>query len=123
MSTDEEKRFQEVLRKFEERIKDPLRMKALASILKLVFYDGLEKKEATDLKIGDILQGEVIKDKIFLAPGGNPIQLSEEVKSSLSDYIETFRTTDSPMTPDSPLFPRYFGESGRKNLDRDLKGK
>ena len=53
MSTDEEKRFQEVLRKFEERIKDPLRMKALASILKHVFYDGLEKKEATDLKLGD----------------------------------------------------------------------
>jgi len=117
-SSDEEKRFQEVLRKFKTRLKDPLRFEELFSILKLVFYAGLEKKEATNLKIGDILQGNEA-DQITLAPGGNPIQISEEVKSALLEYVWALQPWNMPSN--SPLYPRYFGGSGRKSLDRYLK--
>jgi hypothetical protein len=119
-STDEEKRLQEVLQKFKDRVQDPLRLKELFSILKLVFYDGLEKKEATDLKFGDYRLGDKA-DQISLTPGGNPIQMSDEVKSALLEYIEALEAAGSSMTPDSSLFPGYSGQSGRKNLDRDLK--
>jgi len=110
-STDEEKRFQEVLRKFKDRIQDPLRLEELSSILKLVFYAGLEKKEATDLKIGYILQGNEA-DQITLTPGGNPIQISEEVKSALLEYVWALQPWG--WSSNSPLYPRYFGASGRE---------
>ena len=36
-----------------------LEKKALFTIAKLIFYDGLKQKEITKIKVGDVLQGDL----------------------------------------------------------------
>ena len=94
--------------------------KALSCSLDLVYLAGLRKKEIPTLTIGDIFQGNSVLNQIAPSSGRN-ISLSEDIRAVLYRYRQHLQSVNYPVTPSSPLFPDYSGNSGEKKLDRHLK--
>jgi len=117
-----EKAFQEVLHRIGASKRTALEKKAFSTIARLIFYNGLEQKEITNIRIGDVLQGDSILAEITPTPGNGTTHLSEEVKQALDDYLRELKPNrDFSITPDSLLFPAYEGENGVRQLHRHFK--
>ncbi|MGA2959864.1 MAG: ABC transporter substrate-binding protein, partial [Thermodesulfobacteriota bacterium] len=121
-STEEEGRLQEVLRKIDASKRTPLKKMTISTIAKLIFYSGVEQKEISNMKVGDVLQGDSIRDEITPTPGKGSTQLSGELKQALNDYLQGLKPTPNiSLPPESPLFPGYEGENGVRKLRRHFE--
>jgi len=118
MKTEEAQSFEQLIMQIQNEIKDPLMAKALIAILTMVFFDGLEKKELTELKIKDVLNNGSVVDRI----DSLKVDLSLESKNVLSEYLSILQSTPgSNMDPSSFVFPAFCGASGQKKLQRKIK--
>jgi len=118
MKTEEAQSFEQLIMQIQNDIKDPLMAKSLIAILTMVFFDGLEKKELTELKIKDVLNNGSIVDRI----DSLKVDLSLESKKALLEYLSVLQSTPgSNMDPSSFVFPSFSGASGLKKLQRKLK--
>lgn len=111
-----------IIREMENSKEPHIDGRALSSVVKLIFYAGLKKKEVIKLRIRDVLLGNDIVDQIVLNPGDPPIQLSNDIKGILTDYIQYLRAKPgASVAEDSPLFSDYSEESGEKKFSRHLE--
>jgi integrase len=117
---EEEKAFQEVLHRIEASQKSALEKKAFSTIAKLIFYNGLEQKEITNIRVGDVLPERSILPEITPTTGKGSTRLSEEVKQAIDDYLRELGS-GSPVVPDSHLFPAYKGANGVRKLRRHFE--
>lgn len=91
----------------------------LTQALKMALL-GVAMKTICELKVKDVYdQGEIV-DEIDLGNGKVTKPLNQQFKTDLLDYIGYLQSIDHG-DPNSPLFPHYDGESGKKNLARHIK--
>ena len=116
---------------------------ALWVIVNLIFSTGLQQKEITDLKDGDVISNNNIVNQITLnrqrstsrptsygsrlrriQPRQKPVQLPlpSSIQTLLNGYVQCLHSgMVSTATGSLPLFPTYSGEKGRKNLEKHLE--
>jgi len=97
----------------------------LHAALVLYICAGLKKKEIADVKIQDVKYGGGRISGIDPNSQGahdNFVRLKGFPAKVLNEYLGHLRSSGKyKITPDSPLFPDYKGDSGQKKLSRHLE--
>ena len=97
----------------------------LHAAMVLYMCAGLKKKEISEVKIQDVkYEGGRISDIDSNLQGvhDNFVRLKDFPAQVLHEYLDHLRSSGKyKITPDSPLFPNYEGDSGQKKLSRHLE--
>jgi len=92
--------------------------KQLNTALNLAYY--FKKQRICSLKLEDVYDGKDILPLIRFDSKKEPSQPSEPLNEILQAYIDHLLNGHS-INQASPLFPVYWGENGKKQLQRDIK--
>lgn len=97
----------------------------LHAALVLYMCAGLKKKEISEVKIQDVkYEGGRISgiDPNLQGVHDNFVRLKGFPAKVLNEYLSYLKSSGKhKITPDSPLFPDYEGDSGQKKLSRHLE--
>ena len=97
----------------------------LHAALVLYMCAGLKKKEISEVKIQDVkYEAGCISgiDPNSQGRNDNFVRLTGFPAQVLHEYLDHLRSSGKyKITPDSPLFPNYEGDSGKKKLSRHLE--
>ncbi|MFZ0242692.1 MAG: hypothetical protein WAL90_13690 [Desulfobacterales bacterium] len=97
----------------------------LHAVLVLYMCAGLKKKEISGVKIKDVIytQGRISGiDPNSQGGNDNFVRLTGFPAQVLHEYLVYLRSSGKhKLSPNSPLFPNYEGDSGQKKLSRHLE--
>ena len=98
----------------------------LHAVLVLYMCAGLKKKEISEAKIKDVnfnnnghISGIVTNSQ---EGNGNFVPLTGFSAQALKEYLDYLRSSGNHnLSPNSPLFPNYEGDSGQRQISRHLE--
>jgi len=90
----------------------------LHTALLLKMLVGLEKKEISKAKVSNLRYENGIPVGINM---GREIQFPKKFSFEIDKYLKHRNSKLEDQSPDSPLFPKYYGANKTRNLLRDLK--
>ena len=90
----------------------------LSTALTLIYECGLQQNEVPKATFNDLKYNDNNELENITLPGQSPINIPEEVRERLQDYLTYLTSKGYPSTPDAPLFPAY---PNTKKIERHLE--